>query len=152
MDVLEKRNRSPSRRLRRKTSTPEALVTESTVREAVGAVPETRTLHARAREGTPHTGQQPYPGSSSDKPDANSKRKDVIGSRVSSRTRSHIGIVTGFGDERTDDLLGDSAIREQQALHRARRRSDDGTRGRVRDFADNDLDRSIGGPWQAGRQ
>ena len=75
---------------------------------------------------------------------------DVAHSRSPPARRQ--GVVSGFGAERTDDALGDQAQRDRDAMSRARARRDDGTRGRVRDFQGNDLDRSAGGAWSFGRR
>ena len=61
------------------------------------------------------------------------------------------GVVSGFGAERTTDALGDAERRDVEANLRARQRRDQGERGRVRDFDDNDIDRSSGGAWSLGR-
>ena len=66
--------------------------------------------------------------------------------------RRRRGIVTGFGAERSEDALGDQAQLEAEALRRAVQRRDEGTRGRVRDFRGDDLDRSAGGAWHLGKR
>jgi hypothetical protein len=60
-------------------------------------------------------------------------------------------IVHGFGSERVDDVAADEAQRIADGLARGRRRVEDGTRGRARDFQNNDLDRGAGGAWHLGR-
>ena len=76
--------------------------------------------------------------------------RDVGHSKSAAARRQ--GVVSGFGSERTDDALGVQAQRDRDAMSRARDRRDHGTRGRVRDFQDNDLDRSAGGAWSVGRR
>ena len=62
------------------------------------------------------------------------------------------GVVSGFGSERTEDALGDAARRDDEACARQRERCNEGVRGRARDWNDNDLDRSFGGPRSFGRR
>ena len=62
------------------------------------------------------------------------------------------GVVSGFGAERTEDVLGDRERRDRDAVTRARVRREDGVRGQARDFQGNDLDRSAGGAWSLGRR
>ena len=71
-------------------------------------------------------------------------------SRLPGRSRPRI--VTGFGEERVDDVAADEALRLEAGVRRAARRRDEGERGRVRDWDDNDLDRSTGAAWHAGRR
>lgn len=61
-------------------------------------------------------------------------------------------VVSGFGDERVDDVFNMRQRLDADEQVRARQRREEGTRGRARDFANRDLDRSAGGPWQAGRR
>ena len=61
-------------------------------------------------------------------------------------------IVTGFGAEYCDDVFADQARREAEQLATARRRTSEGERGRMTDRTGEDLDRSAGGPWKAGRK
>ena len=61
-------------------------------------------------------------------------------------------IVTGFGDERVDDVAADEVRRSDEGIRRARHRREEGERGRTRDLHNNDLDRAAGGAWQAGRR
>ena len=60
-------------------------------------------------------------------------------------------IVTGFGVERVEDVATHERVSLRNAVNQARQRREEGSRGRVRDFHDNDLDRSRGGPWQLGK-
>ena len=59
-------------------------------------------------------------------------------------------IVSGFGPGRVDDVVGEQEQREQEALRRARRRRDEGTRGAMRGLGGEALDRGAGGAWRAG--
>ena len=61
------------------------------------------------------------------------------------------GVVSGFGEERTEDALGDRQVRDDEANARARHRREEWVRGRVQDMQGNDLDRSLGGAFAAGR-
>ena len=61
-------------------------------------------------------------------------------------------IVTGFGAERVEDVAADEARRWQEGAQRGSRRRDAGERGRAVDFHGNELDRSAGGAWHAGRR
>ena len=61
-------------------------------------------------------------------------------------------IVTGFGNERVDDVVADEARRVEGGVHRAARRREEGERGRMRDWDNNDLDRGAGGAWHTGRR
>ena len=65
-------------------------------------------------------------------------------------TRSRV--VTGFGDERIDDVIGDEEQRWAEGARRGNVRRETGTRGRMRDLAGQDLDRSAGSAWHAGRR
>ena len=80
-------------------------------------------------------------------------RAEVASVRLTSAqvSQGRRGIVSGFGAERTTDALGDAERRDVEANLRARQRRDQGERGRVRDFDDNDIDRSSGGAWSLGR-
>ena len=60
-------------------------------------------------------------------------------------------VVSGFGTERVDDVDAERARRDADQLARARLRSE-GERGRMTDRTGEDLDRSAGGPWSAGRR
>ena len=62
------------------------------------------------------------------------------------------GIVSGFGAERSEDIVGDRRRLDAEAVVRGTRRRDNGERGRARDHQDSDLDRGAGGPWHAGRR
>ncbi len=61
-------------------------------------------------------------------------------------------IVTGFGEERVEDVLADEARRVAEGVRRGQWRRDEGVRGRMRDMGDQDLDRSAGGAWHLGRR
>ena len=80
-------------------------------------------------------------------------RAEVASVRLTSAhlSQGRRGVVSGFGAERTTDALGDAERRDAEANLRARQRRDQGERGRVRDFDDNDIDRSSGGAWSLGR-
>ena len=58
-------------------------------------------------------------------------------------------VVSGFGAERSDDVVGDQERLDAEANARARDRRDEGTRGSLRDAHGNDLSRSAGGAWSA---
>ena len=61
-------------------------------------------------------------------------------------------IVTGFGRERVDDVSAHEARISRDENQRAKQRYEGGLRGRMRDWDDNDLDRSEGGAWHAGKR
>ena len=61
-------------------------------------------------------------------------------------------IVTGFGRERVDDVAAHEALVSKNENRRAKQRYEEGKRGRMRDWDDNDLDRSEGGAWRAGKR
>ena len=61
-------------------------------------------------------------------------------------------IVTGFGRERVEDVVAHAARLSKEEDQRARQRYEEGQRGRMRDWNDNDLDRSGGTAWHAGRR
>ncbi len=61
-------------------------------------------------------------------------------------------IVTGFGDGRVVDVAAHERRSEAEGVQRAGRRREEGTRGRMTTFSGEDLNRSAGGPWQAGRR
>ena len=75
--------------------------------------------------------------------------------RPSSKSNADVqtsrGVVSGFGDERCEDVDAQRRTRDREALSRAATRSDEGQRGRARDILDRDLDRSAGSAWRAGR-
>ena len=60
-------------------------------------------------------------------------------------------VVSGFGEERVEDVAGDEERRCREGILRAARRRESGERGRARDFQDRDLDRGCGGAWRLGR-
>jgi hypothetical protein len=60
-------------------------------------------------------------------------------------------IVSGFGAERVEDVAADEARRIAEGAMRGELRREEGTRGRMRDFDNQDLDRSAGGAWHLGR-
>ena len=72
----------------------------------------------------------------------------AMGSQSSDRRAR---IVTGFGAERVEDVAADEARRIAASAKRGDLRREEGTRGRMRDFANQDLDRSAGGAWHLGR-
>ena len=61
-------------------------------------------------------------------------------------------IVTGFGSERVEDVAADEAKRVEAGARRGTQRRESGDRGRMRDINDNDLDRSAGAAWHAGKR
>ena len=61
-------------------------------------------------------------------------------------------IVCGFGRERVDDVAAHAARLSKEEDRRAKQRYEEGLRGRMRDWNDNDLDRSGGSAWYAGRR
>ena len=61
-------------------------------------------------------------------------------------------IVIGFGNGRVDDVVADEARRVEGGVHRAARRREEGERGRMHDWDNNDLDRGAGGAWHTGRR
>ena len=61
-------------------------------------------------------------------------------------------IVTGFGRERVEDVAAHEARLSKEEDRRAKQRYEQGERGRMRDWKDNDLDRSTGGAWHAGKR
>ena len=75
--------------------------------------------------------------------------------RVAARTdqqRFRSRIVSGFGDERVDDVAADEVSRIAAGARRGGERRNEGTRGRMTDFSGADLDRGAGGAWHAGRR
>ena len=60
--------------------------------------------------------------------------------------------MSGFGRERVEDVAADEARRSKEEDRRAKERYEGGTRGRMRDWDDNDLDRSAGGAWHVGKR
>ena len=61
-------------------------------------------------------------------------------------------IVSGFGSERIDDVAGDVQRRIEEGARRGTERRNAGERGRMTGFDGQDLDRSAGGAWHAGRR
>ena len=61
-------------------------------------------------------------------------------------------IVTGFSRERVEDVVAHVARLSKEEDRRAKQRYAEGERGRMRDWDDNDLDRSGGGAWHAGKR
>ena len=61
-------------------------------------------------------------------------------------------IVSGFGRERVEDVAAHAARLSKEEDRRAKQRYEKGERGRMRDWNDNDLDRSGGGAWHAGKR
>ena len=61
-------------------------------------------------------------------------------------------VVSGFGDERVEDVAAAETQRISEGARRGAYRRDEGLRGRMRDMADRDLDRSAGGAWGAGKR
>ena len=61
-------------------------------------------------------------------------------------------IVSGFGRERVDDVAAHEERLSKEMSQRARHRYEEGKRGRMRDWHDNDLDRSEGGAWHSGKR
>ena len=62
-------------------------------------------------------------------------------------------IVTGFGNERVEDVAADEASRVRAGARRGDTRRREGTRGRAVHFSSGqDLDRSDGGAWHTGRR
>ena len=61
-------------------------------------------------------------------------------------------IVTGFGNDRVEDVAADERRRVADGAQRGSQRREDGTRGRMATFGGVDLDRSAGGAWHAGRK
>ena len=66
------------------------------------------------------------------------KRPDKFPQRKTNR------IVTGFGNERIEDLAAHEQRRDEEGLQRARDREKDFTRGKMVDLHGNELDRSVG--------
>ena len=60
-------------------------------------------------------------------------------------------VVTGFGEERVEDVEELVARREGEAVARHRERAQEGLRGRAVDFEGRDLDRGAGGAFRLGR-
>ena len=60
-------------------------------------------------------------------------------------------IVTGFGSERIEDVIGDEEQRWADGARRGNIRREAGARGRMRDLAGHDLDRSAGSAWHVGK-
>ena len=60
-------------------------------------------------------------------------------------------IVSGFGDERSEDVAADRARLDAEMLARQSHRKTEGERGRLTDHTGKDLDRSAGSAWKSGR-
>ena len=56
-------------------------------------------------------------------------------------------VVSGFGEERVEDVRAQAEQRDVEALDRHRHRSEQGERGDVVDFQGRPLDRSDGGAF-----
>ena len=61
-------------------------------------------------------------------------------------------VVSGFGAERIEDVRAHGERVEAEALVRAARRREEGTRARATGFDGEDIDRGAGGAWHAGRR
>ena len=61
-------------------------------------------------------------------------------------------VVSGFGAERIEDVRAHGERVEAEALARAARRREEGTRGRMTGFNGADVDRGAGGAWHLGRR
>ena len=87
--------------------------------------------------------------SSSSAPPSPLKRQKLEVGQVSSRRAR---IVSGFGDERVDDVVLDEESRVAAGLARHAVRQAHGGRGRMTDRTGVDLDRSAGGAWHVGKR
>ena len=75
--------------------------------------------------------------------------------RVAARTvAQHVRsrIVSGFAEERVEDVAADETRRIAEGARRGDARRDEGTRGRMTSFSGEDLDCGAGGAWRAGRR
>ena len=75
--------------------------------------------------------------------------------RVAARTvAQHVRsrIVSGFAEERVEDVAADETRRIAEGARRGDARRDEGTRGRMTSFSGEDLDRGAGGVRRAGRR
>ena len=75
----------------------------------------------------------------------------AVGQVMGARETGNGRIVSGFGEERVEDVVGLGARREEEALARHRMRAMEGARGRAVDFQGRDLDRGAGGAFSLGR-
>ena len=75
----------------------------------------------------------------------------AVGEAAHARGAMSGRIVSGFGEERVEDVRGLAARREEEALARHHVRAEEGARGRAVDFHGQDLDRGAGGAFSLGR-
>ena len=60
-------------------------------------------------------------------------------------------VVSGFGEERVDDVRAMAERRDGEACDRQRQRRQDGARGRMVDFGGRELERNAGGAFSLKR-
>ena len=75
--------------------------------------------------------------------------REAFAMGVGAARASGARVVSGFGDERVDDVAAHEARMEAGAFVRAAWRSAEGTRGRMRGYG-GDVDCAAGGAWKAG--
>jgi hypothetical protein len=74
-------------------------------------------------------------------------RSQHTGEAASSSSGGRGRIVSGFGEEREDDVTAAAASRDTEQLLRAKERNREGTRGDMVGFDGQQLSRSAGGAW-----
>ena len=79
-------------------------------------------------------------------------RSQHRGAEASSSSGGRGRIVSGFGEEREDDVKAVSARRDREQLLRARERDREGTRGDMVGFEGQQLSRNAGGAWYFGKK
>lgn len=145
---------TPSRRLRRKTSAgPSPGGLAATLSDA-GLPLRTVSDDAVVNESVPAASSSlPSTDVVTSGPGAErGTDRSSIAAASTSRTGGGGRIVTGFGSERVDDVVADERRRIAEGAQRGRQRSDAGVRGRMTTYGGEDLDRSAGSAWHAGRR
>ena len=71
----------------------------------------------------------------------------ALGSGVAARSRGGGRVVSGFGEERVEDVRALEEQRDEEACDRQRHRMEEGTRGRMVDLEGRALERNEGGAF-----
>ncbi len=130
------------------------------VPRACGPRPDCGELEAARR--TQHEAEQPRQEGSSSRAEGLGAAPTIVKGRLLRRPPRHAAsssapassggrIVSGFGAERVEDVDAQRRARDAQMAQTAAARAEDGSRGRAVDMHGNELDRSEGAAWQAGR-
>ncbi len=145
-------------RKRRPGAAVAAAVSVEQRRDVVEAPAPKPNARAPAQEVSLHqAGEEGVGSSGGAAPGLSGARSADIAGRGGSLLRRRAGerrgvIVSGFGDERVDDVAADEARRIAEGARRGDERRREGDRGRMVDRSGNDLDRGAGGAWHAGRR